>query len=57
MLLHTCCGPCAVYPLEVLRQEPGIGELTGFFFNPNIQPYTEWKASRVCPGRRAEYDI
>lgn len=46
LLLHTCCGPCAVYPLEVLRQEPGIGELTGFFFNPNIQPYTEWKARR-----------
>lgn len=46
LLLHTCCGPCTIYPLEALRQEPGVDEITGFFFNPNIHPYTEWKARK-----------
>lgn len=40
LLLHICCGPCLVYPLSVLREE-GI-ETRGFFFNPNIHPYTEF---------------
>lgn len=40
LLLHMCCGPCACYPVKKLRQE-GI-EPTGWFFNPNIHPYTEW---------------
>jgi len=41
LLLHICCGPCACYPLKKLREE-GIS-VTGFFFNPNIHPYTEWE--------------
>lgn len=40
LLLHLCCGPCAVYPVRVLR-EAGH-EVRGFFFNPNIQPYQEF---------------
>ena len=43
VLLHTCCGPCSIYPVEELRKE---ADVTGFFFNPNIHPYTEWKARR-----------
>lgn len=40
ILLHICCAPCAIYPLEVLR---GAGhEVTGLFYNPNIHPYTEY---------------
>jgi len=40
ILLHICCAPCAIYPLEVLR---GKGhEVTGLFYNPNIHPYTEY---------------
>lgn len=41
VLLHTCCGPCAVYPLEVLRRQGH--EVSGYFFNPNIHPFREFK--------------
>ena len=40
LLLHTCCAPCAIYPVEYLRAR-GY-EVYGYFFNPNIHPYTEW---------------
>jgi predicted adenine nucleotide alpha hydrolase (AANH) superfamily ATPase len=35
-----CCGPCAVYPISVIREE-GI-EFEGLFFNPNIHPQEEF---------------
>jgi len=41
ILLHVCCGPCTVYPLESLRQQGH--EVTGYFYNPNIHPYREFK--------------
>ena len=41
ILMHMCCGPCSCYPTEKLRAE-GL-EPTGFFFNPNIHPYQEWR--------------
>jgi len=41
LLLHTCCAPCLIYPLERLRQN-GL-EVTGFFYNPNIHPFSEYK--------------
>jgi len=41
ILLHICCGPCATFPVESLR-EAGH-QVTGFFYNPNIQPYTEFQ--------------
>ena len=41
LLLHICCGPCAVYPVKELRSS-GV-EVTGFFYNHNIHPYTEFK--------------
>jgi len=41
LLLHICCGPCAVYPVKELRSS-GI-EVTGLFYNHNIHPYTEYK--------------
>lgn len=39
LLLHLCCAPCAAYPVPALRAI--VPELTGFFFNPNIQPDDE----------------
>ena len=39
-LLHICCGPCAVYPVEVLRAAGH--RLEGYFDNPNIHPYQEF---------------
>lgn len=41
LLLHTCCGPCSIYPLRTLR-ELQI-DVTGFFYNPNIHPYREFR--------------
>ncbi|MCL6634290.1 MAG: epoxyqueuosine reductase QueH [Peptococcaceae bacterium] len=40
ILLHTCCGPCSIYPVDFLR-EKGM-EVHGYFYNPNIHPYTEF---------------
>lgn len=45
-LLHICCAPCANMPIDVLRAE-GL-EVTGFWYNPNIHPYTEYRARRDC---------
>jgi predicted adenine nucleotide alpha hydrolase (AANH) superfamily ATPase len=41
LLLHACCGPCATYPYKSLIDK-GL-EVTGFFYNPNIHPYTEYQ--------------
>jgi len=40
LLLHICCGPCAVYVMEKLKT---AYEVTGFFYNPNIQPVKEYR--------------
>jgi predicted adenine nucleotide alpha hydrolase (AANH) superfamily ATPase len=40
ILLHICCGPCALYPLLTLRKAGH--DVTGFFYNPNIHPYQEY---------------
>ena len=39
LLLHTCCGPCTIYPIEVLRKSDF--QVMGFFYRSNIHPYTE----------------
>ena len=41
MLVHVCCGPCAVYPIA--RLSAAGHNLTGFFHNPNIHPYQEFR--------------
>ena len=43
-LLHICCAPCANQPIEVLKTD-GF-EVTGFWYNPNIHPFTEYRARR-----------
>ncbi len=46
LLLHICCAPCSVACVQQLREE-GI-EPTGFWYNPNIHPFTEYRARRNC---------
>ena len=46
LLMHTCCAPCSVYCIDELRSE-NI-EPTVYWFNPNIHPYTEYKARKDC---------
>lgn len=41
ILLHICCAPCLIYPLEILKKE--AHEITGYFTNNNIHPFTEFK--------------
>jgi epoxyqueuosine reductase len=40
ILLHICCAPCEIYPLEKLRKDKHV--VAGFFCNPNIHPYSEY---------------
>ena len=44
VLLHICCAPCANRPLALL-QEQGH-EVTGYWYNPNIHPFTEYRSRR-----------
>ena len=44
ILLHICCAPCATYPVQRLREE-GF-EVAGFWYNPNIHPWTEHERRR-----------
>ena len=45
-LLHICCAPCANQCIDVLRGDHF--EVTGFWYNPNIHPFTEYRARRNC---------
>ncbi len=53
LLLHMCCGPCAMWPLKSLL-ESGI-DVTLFFYNPNIHPEMEWKRRLENANRVAEH--
>jgi epoxyqueuosine reductase len=44
ILLHVCCGPCALTPVPRLRAQ-GL-EVTALFYNPNIHPLTEYLRRR-----------
>jgi predicted adenine nucleotide alpha hydrolase (AANH) superfamily ATPase len=39
LLLHICCGPCAIFPVRELRAAGA--QVTGYFFRDNIHPYSE----------------
>lgn len=41
LLLHICCAPCSIACIDTLRAS-GI-EPYGYWFNPNIHPYTEYR--------------
>lgn len=38
LLLHSCCGPCSSYCIEVLSKHFNV---TVLWYNPNIQPLSE----------------
>lgn len=39
ILLHTCCGPCSIFPVDQLRLKGH--DVMGFFYRHNIQPFQE----------------
>ena len=44
ILLHICCAPCATYTAKRLRD---LGfEVTGYWYNPNIHPFSEHERRR-----------
>lgn len=40
ILLHVCCGPCGIYPLEKLQRL--YDSVAVFYYNPNIHPQEEY---------------
>ena len=46
ILLHTCCAPCSNQCIEVLQGDKM--EVTAFWYNPNIHPFTEYRSRRNC---------
>lgn len=42
LLMHTCCAPCSTYVIKRLREE-GYMDITSYWYNLNIHPYTEYK--------------
>ncbi len=53
ILVHICCAPDAVYFLKRLREDYPQSEIVGFFYDPNIHPYEEYRlrlleTERIC---------
>ena len=42
LLLHSCCAPCSVQCVQTLAAEGLRPDL--YWYNPNIHPYTEYRA-------------
>lgn len=51
LLLHVCCGPCAIMPITRLLDE-GFA-VTAWFMNPNVQPLAEYLRRREAAGECA----
>ncbi|MDP3302357.1 MAG: epoxyqueuosine reductase QueH [Sulfuricurvum sp.] len=43
MLVHICCSVDSHFFMEKLQQEYPTEKLTGFFYDPNIHPYSEYQ--------------
>lgn len=52
LLLHCCCGPCAVLVAEHFRTQGH--HVTGWFFNPNIHPVEERRRRQETMREAAE---
>ena len=44
--MHTCCAPCLTFPLLELRSQ--AADVVVYYYNPNIQPFQEYKRRRDC---------
>ncbi len=41
ILVHICCAPCALHCFPRIKEE--FEEVFGFWYNPNIHPFIEYK--------------
>jgi len=46
VLMHICCAPCSVKCINILKEKNH--DITGYWYNPNIHPYTEYKNRLEC---------
>lgn len=53
LLLHICCGPCAIYPLQSLLEQGFT--VVGLYYNPNIHPLQEYLRRRQALTQVAEH--
>jgi predicted adenine nucleotide alpha hydrolase (AANH) superfamily ATPase len=53
IVLHICCGVCAAGTIHTLKEEGH--DVTGFFYNPNIQPEEEYRKRLETAFRVAEH--
>ena len=44
ILLHVCCAPCATYTVKRLREL--AFEVVGYWYNPNVHPFSEHERRR-----------
>jgi predicted adenine nucleotide alpha hydrolase (AANH) superfamily ATPase len=52
ILLHICCGNCAIYPVAKMREQNH--QVAGFFYNHNIHPYQEFSKRLATTKEYAE---
>lgn len=45
ILVHMCCGPCSIVPIKAMLggDAASAPDVWGFFHNPNIHPFFEFK--------------
>lgn len=48
LLLHICCGNCACFAKKFLEEKKFA--ITGFWYNPNIHPYSEYQKRLMTVG-------
>lgn len=48
LLAHVCCGPDAIYAVALLQADH---QVTGLFYNPNIDPPEEYERRRAEAGK------
>ena len=52
ILLHVCCGVCALKTLKRLMEE--FKEVIPYFYNPNIEPKEEYEKRLVFAQKAAK---
>ena len=60
MIVHLCCSVDAGYFLKRLREDYPDEKIVGYFYDPNIHPYSEFKlrsldTKRICEKMGIEY--
>jgi len=54
ILVHICCAPCFAYPHKRLMEEGH--KVIGYWYNPNIHPYMEYKTREDALKKYAEIE-